>query len=133
MHLSSAKSATAYAQKEQGVFRYLPSPLYTSLKNALDEACPDCQKASSNCWIIHNRNASRFPLVWWTLKTNIHYVQTPLQYLFEKPAGSGTWCSTFMDNGAARETVLGASWMVGHDIIFDFESPVFLPLRLNLY
>ena len=27
-----------------------------------------------------------------------------------------------MDNGAARETVLGASWMVGHDIIFDFEK-----------
>ena len=41
-------------------------------------------------------------------------------YLFRKGRGN-TWCFGFQDN-RMTETVLGATWMLHHDVIFDLEA-----------
>lgn len=38
--------------------------------------------------------------------------------MYQRGTGS-TWCFTFDDNGAHGGSVLGASWMCDHNVIFD--------------
>merc|ERR1719161_2323905 len=101
-------------------YTYLPPKIYSSLRNAITTACNGnkCGSASGrNCW--RTDSLAGFP----TIGVVVSGVETnwfPKSYLFRKGHGN-TWCFGFEDN-RMTETVLGATWMLHHDVIFDLEA-----------
>ena len=96
---------------------YFPTAFYKALKEQINISCKNCVKKGENCW----NTAEGFPdanlkfqdgaVVSWPAKNG---------YLgFKK--GSQSWCYTFADSESV-ETVLGASFMINHDVVFDLKN-----------
>jgi hypothetical protein len=101
-------------------YTYLPPKIYSSLRTAITTACNGnkCGSPSGrNCW--RTDSLTGFP----TIGVVVSGVETnwfPKSYLFRKGHGN-MWCFGFEDN-RMTETVLGATWMLHHDVNFDLES-----------
>ena len=98
-------------------FTYLPPAIYRSIKSAIAGKCAAgvyrcARKIDDNCWT----DADDFPSINFHLPAS-HTVrwQAKHGYLYLK---GGHWCYAFED-ALALETVLGASFMIGLDVIFD--------------
>jgi hypothetical protein len=101
-------------------YTYLPPKIYSALRNAITQACNGgkCGSPSGrNCW--RTDSLKGFPTIIVVISgTDTNWY--PKSYLFRKGRGN-TWCFGFEDN-RMTETVLGATWMLHHDVIFDLEA-----------
>ena len=98
-------------------FTYFPSNIYKSIKTAISRNCETkqfrcAQKMNENCWA----DPEDFPVI------KLHFTENKFiswrakhGYLYPK---AGKWCYSFEDS-LAVETVLGASFMLYKDFIFD--------------
>mmetsp|Transcript_24941 Transcript_24941/g.50623 ORF Transcript_24941/g.50623 Transcript_24941/m.50623 type:complete len:250 (+) Transcript_24941:199-948(+) len=62
---------------------------------------------------------SGFPTLRVTFGGGGRMLWRPQSYLYRKDGTGNVWCYGFQDNGPIQETVLGATWMLHRDIIFD--------------
>lgn len=110
-------------------YTYLPHGIYESLRSALLNYCKSNGKCggavyNGKCFTIAmgRKGLAHFPLIRWKFQAGAELHWKPQSYLYERSQNSNRFCFGFEDNGAARETVLGASWMLHSDIIFDVEQ-----------
>jgi hypothetical protein len=108
-------------------YTYMGRGPYRALKSGIEDYCRQhnsCRatKQGSNCWSIkgHLNGLRNFP------KIDVYFGKTlthwePRSYLYRK--GTGTqYCYSFEDDGPGAGTVLGASWMLYHEVIFDLDN-----------
>eukprot|EP00933_Yihiella_yeosuensis_P066225 TRINITY_DN7039_c0_g1_i1.p1 TRINITY_DN7039_c0_g1~~TRINITY_DN7039_c0_g1_i1.p1 ORF type:complete len:544 (+),score=61.57 TRINITY_DN7039_c0_g1_i1:86-1633(+) len=102
-------------------YSYFSANVYNSLKRGIEEACTGkkCGATRSvDCWLLEKANdLSKFP----TIQVSFGNVQTSWVakgYLYRK-GSSNRWCYSFQNDGPGANSVLGASWMIHQDIIFD--------------
>lgn len=108
-------------------YTYLPSALYRKLAADVSSFCRkhrDCggRPEGTTCWRVQSREASAlsgFPALRITFTSGGSILWRPRSYLYRKQEMGNTWCYGFQDNGAAHETVLGATWMLHKDVVFD--------------
>lgn len=67
-----------------------------------------------------HRDLDNFPSID-VLFGTVSIAWVPKAYLYRK-GGSSQWCYAFEDDGANANTVLGASWMLHKEVIFDMVS-----------
>jgi len=65
-----------------------------------------------------------FPPITFVFAGGIIVNWAPQAYLFPSDSPRGLWCHAFQDNGADQSTVLGISWMLYKDVIFDLNNRV---------
>jgi hypothetical protein len=105
----------------------LPTGIYGRIKQAIFSYCDTHDQCGTrgrrlSCWDLHRPDAlGNFPTIRWKFGTGSEFLWRPRSYLYLKQ-GSRTFCLGFEDNGDAHETVLGATWMLHSDIIFDIEG-----------
>lgn len=107
-------------------YTHLDSATYRALRETIESFCNahgGCGAIGyGNCWqIVHGgEGLLRFPnitLVFELLRT----IWPPKAYLYHNGTGA-MWCYAFEDHGASSGILLGASWMLHHDVIFDLRS-----------
>merc|ERR1719330_2033237 len=96
---------------------------YLSLRHAIERYCDrhhGCNAQQRGKCFECPSGLKGFP----TIGVQLHGVKMkwpPKAYLYRK--GSSTrWCYSFEDDGPGANTVLGASWMQHHELIFDLRS-----------
>jgi len=105
-------------------FSYFPSRIFRSMKTKLAAFCQSHGfQCSQNCFAVEESRLSQFP----TLKLMLGKVSTnwyPPSYLYPAsvPSQKRTYCFGFDDNGSHGGSVLGATWMVDHEIVFDIKK-----------
>jgi len=103
---------------------YFGTQPYQAIRNGIEAFCnahQSCGSQSGSCWHVSDPNG--FP----NLQMNFDGVEvnwTPWAYLYRKGRGSQRWCYSFQDDGPGASTVLGASWMMHQDVIFDMPREV---------
>jgi len=112
-------------------FTYFPTALYVRVAAAIVAACstaPGCgaHRHGKDCWMIDNieRGPVLFPPITFVFAGGIIVNWAPQAYLFPSDSPRGLWCHAFQDNGADQSTVLGISWMLYKDVIFDLNNRV---------
>jgi len=104
-------------------YTYFPSGIYRAMLKALDEYCKNkCpgRRNGRNCYSMQAKDLHKFPV----MNLNIGGEKTewkPRSYLYPGQGGS-QFCLGFDDNGSHGGTVLGATWMIDHEVIFDIEK-----------
>jgi len=108
-------------------FTYLPAALYHVLSLEIVAGCttaPGCgaRREGNDCWRMEDANGPvRFPPLTLVFENGIRVLWPPRAYMFER--GEPTlWCHAFSNNGEGSGTVLGASFMLHKDVIFDLEQ-----------
>lgn len=108
-------------------YTYFPGPLFNSLISSLTSYCSKhdgcgAQREGSECWRLReaSRGPEQFPRVRLAFEGEASVMWSPEGYLHER-SERGVWCQTFMENNL-YQTVLGISWMLHKDIIFDLSS-----------
>mmetsp|Transcript_38513 Transcript_38513/g.83359 ORF Transcript_38513/g.83359 Transcript_38513/m.83359 type:complete len:481 (+) Transcript_38513:714-2156(+) len=107
-------------------YTYMSNSAYNALKTAIEEHCKEtegCGKvASQKCW---NLPLGPFSLDYFpTFTVNIGNISanwTPQAYLYQRQTSS-QWCYGFAADGFRANTVLGSTWMLHQDIIFDMQN-----------
>lgn len=115
-------------------YTYLPGPVFTTLSTALAEYCAendgcgavrDISRATglpgsgTQCWRLLNpaEGPRFFPTLQMQFTPGVAIDWVPTGYLHHR-GQPDVWCQTFMENNL-YQTVLGISWMIHKDIIFD--------------
>lgn len=104
-------------------YTYMSTAAYRGLRGDIEAHCKshDCGATlSGTCWTLRSGTLSKFPAV----EVSFGSARTkwvPRAYLYRKGTGK-QWCYSFMDDGRGATTVLGASWMLHQEIIFDLRS-----------
>jgi len=96
---------------------------YHSLRNKIEGHCRSngkCGLARGSCWVI-DEGLAGFPTVEVVFGGTVVTQWAPKSYLYRK-GRSNSWCYAFQNDGANANTVLGASWMIHKEIIFDMSS-----------
>jgi len=107
-------------------YTYMGSTPYRQLRDAIITYCRGHENCGatlrSKCWDVPGGAAglSRFPTIE-VLFGSITSAWVPKAYLYRKGTGN-KWCFAFEDDGAGANTVLGASWMLHKEIIFDMAA-----------
>merc|ERR1719421_2785199 len=105
-------------------YTYMSRQNYRGLTRAIEQYCNmhnSCgAQHTGTCWRIPGGKAglSAFPDITVTFSGDVATSWEPRSYLYHKGSGD-RWCYAFEDDGPNADTVLGASWMLHHDIIFD--------------
>jgi hypothetical protein len=104
-------------------YTYMGRAPYRALKGAIESYCSANSKCGATlkgtCWTIPQKydGLKLFP----TVEVRIASISTkwgPEAYMYRK--GRGTqWCYAFEDDGPHASTVLGASFMINKDVVFD--------------
>eukprot|EP00439_Symbiodinium_sp_Y106_P033328 s2315_g3.t17 len=121
-------------------FTYLPKEAETQLRRALADFCKGQQcvpadppaatgdEASRHCWNVQGGTASistkRFPVLSWRLQ-GLEVPWPPSRYLVRYSGKRVRLCYTFRATNAlpdGSQIVLGASWMVGQELLFDIDK-----------
>lgn len=104
-------------------YTYMGSQRYKELRRQIESYCGShggCRaRRSGTCWNCPHGLAS-FP----TVEVYFGKVKTfwePRSYLYRKGT-SKQYCYSFEDDGPNAGTVLGASWMLYHEVIFDLNT-----------
>lgn len=108
-------------------FTYFPAEVFNRLTAALVEFCNGVGGCSAHqegpdCWRLDggSTDPGQFPTLTLSFDGGA-VVQWPSRaYLFQRGEPS-LWCHAFADNGAEPDTVLGLSWMLHKDVLFDLE------------
>jgi len=109
-------------------YTYFPTGLYRELRQAVSTSCDSrrsCRPiaSGSKCWSIHKREyLDDFPLLRLSFHGGGEMIWRPQSYMYQKGGRGSLWCYGFEDNGPQHETVLGATWMLNQDVIFDLTS-----------
>jgi hypothetical protein len=105
-------------------YTYFPGPVFHAIVDHLHEYCKghnNCgaQREGSECYRLVNPIAGpdQFPALRMQFGTGLEVVWPADGYLHQR-GELGVWCQTFMENNLFQ-TVLGISWMIHKDIIFD--------------
>eukprot|EP00439_Symbiodinium_sp_Y106_P012578 s554_g1.t2 len=99
---------------------YFGSQPYEALRKAIDDFCKSrrtCGAQSGCCCFDVSGDLSGFP----ELKMSFDDVETkwvPQAYLYRRGQAK-RWCYSFQNDGPGANTVLGASWMMHQDVMFD--------------
>jgi len=109
-------------------FTYFPQEVFGTLTSALIAACEakpsacGARRVGRDCWRLDGgaENPGSFPSLALTFIGGEVVQWPPRAYLFQREDPS-LWCHAFADNGAQSDTVLGVSWMIHKDVIFDLE------------
>jgi len=100
--------------------------VYERLAAAVKMSCKSSGKcgkllSSGKCFVLSGpEQLQSFP----DIEVGFAHLQSPIvwkapSYMYRKTMSSPTWCFGFDDNGNARETVLGTTWMINRNVIFD--------------
>lgn len=113
-----------YAIVDSGTTRtYMSSENYHGLRRGIEEYCRkfDCRaKQTGSCFKVSAQDGiRRFPRIKVTFYPDIETHWEPRAYLYLINRAND-WCYAFEDDGPGAGTVLGISWMMHKDIIFDF-------------
>ena len=96
---------------------YFPPAVYKALVFQIEAAMQGVTKASARCWTVSD--VSRFPIMTFEFDS-VQVDWHPEAYMY---AYSGsTMCYAFADS-EQTETILGASWMVHKNVVFDLNHP----------
>jgi len=103
-------------------YTYMASSTYRSLRAAIENHCRGrgCGGAQlhGNCWTLPGLDAlQQFPEVMCHFG-DVRIKWVAKAYLYRK-SSSKSYCYAFEDDGANANTVLGASWMLHNDAVFD--------------
>mmetsp|Transcript_45117 Transcript_45117/g.98049 ORF Transcript_45117/g.98049 Transcript_45117/m.98049 type:complete len:559 (+) Transcript_45117:59-1735(+) len=107
-------------------YTYMGTEPYNSLRRAIEGYCQknsDCAAVQSGtCWKIPDLEAglAKFP----TVEVYFGSVRTEwvaAAYLYRK-GSTDRWCYAFENDGPNANTVLGASWMLHQEIVFDLDQ-----------
>lgn len=111
-------------------YSYFPTSIYRNLKSKLFSLCRDTRKykcgtkRGAECWttsgVTFDNIDSKFPVLDLTISDKLSKWY-PRSYLYRRGTGN-VYCITFDDNGSHGGTVLGASWMIDHSVIFDLDN-----------
>lgn len=103
-------------------FTYFPSPVYRALVDSLNRYCSEhdgcaAKRASEECFLLENfaKEPTGFPALEIMFSGGAHVRWAADGYLHDR---GDVWCLTFKEN-RMFQTVLGISWMIHRDIIFD--------------
>lgn len=112
-------------------YTYMASEAYRALRGAIENYCThhDCGASrSGHCYNVQN-DLSAFPKVevWFE---NVKTIWVPQAYMYQK-SGGNRYCYAFEDDGAHANTVLGASWMMMQEVIFDLKNQVVGVVQAN--
>eukprot|EP00405_Crypthecodinium_cohnii_P053789 CAMPEP_0206601688 /NCGR_PEP_ID=MMETSP0325_2-20121206/46812_1 /ASSEMBLY_ACC=CAM_ASM_000347 /TAXON_ID=2866 /ORGANISM="Crypthecodinium cohnii, Strain Seligo" /LENGTH=623 /DNA_ID=CAMNT_0054113775 /DNA_START=136 /DNA_END=2008 /DNA_ORIENTATION=- len=107
-------------------FVYFPTALFRELLSSLVSYCKEDEQCGArmegdDCWRLKDFETEPrlFPSVSMAFENGAEVDWHGNQYLFRRSDPS-LWCIAFADNGAdASTTILGVSWLVHKDIIFD--------------
>jgi hypothetical protein len=108
-------------------FTYFPADVFERLTKALVAHCrkaPGCGAhiETSGCWRIDGGTEPvNFPTLFMEFVGGAVVRWPPNAYLFRR-RDPGLWCHAFADNGGDPDTVLGVSWMLHKNIIFDLQA-----------
>mmetsp|Transcript_17213 Transcript_17213/g.37302 ORF Transcript_17213/g.37302 Transcript_17213/m.37302 type:complete len:534 (+) Transcript_17213:137-1738(+) len=104
-------------------YTYMSQANYKSLRSLIESQCAHgaCGGTlTGTCWDAP-KGVSKFPFVEMTFDHRIKTRWDPRAYLYRKGAGN-KFCYGFENDGPHANTVLGASWMMYKDVIFDLQS-----------
>jgi hypothetical protein len=107
-------------------FSYFPTLVFNRLNQALAAACGDgacgARREGDDCWRLEKyaTDPRNFPDLWMTFQGGVRVRWPPQAYMFRRVDPS-LWCQAFADNGPELNTVLGVSWMLHKDVIFDLK------------
>lgn len=106
-------------------FTYFPTQVFNRLTASLIAACTSgsgcgAHRESNDCWRLDNDadDPAKFPPLTIVFEGGARVEWTPRGYLFQRGEPS-LWCHAFAENGGDSDTVLGVSWMLHKDVIFD--------------
>jgi len=103
-------------------YTYMGSRPYHSLRNEIESHCRSrgkCGTSRGTCWSVDEEvGLAGFPTVEVIFEGSVVTEWHPKSYLYRKGKGR-SWCYAFQNDGANANTVLGASWMIHKEIIFD--------------
>jgi len=111
-------------------FTYFPGEVYAGFLAAVNAACEgggcDAWPAGSNCWRLNSGGTSPhgFPtatMAFSGVDGDIVLRWPPEAYLFSR-GEADLWCPAFADNGNQVQTVLGVSFFLHKNIVFDTET-----------
>lgn len=111
-------------------YTYMGSFSYKQLVTSIEAFCnknslgddKKCGKKSGKCWHLEGSDSdlARFPSVQ-VIFGSVNTMWEPREYLYRKGVDSKEWCYAFMDDGPNAPTVLGSSWMLYKEVIFDLK------------
>eukprot|EP00929_Paragymnodinium_shiwhaense_P014567 TRINITY_DN122487_c0_g1_i1.p1 TRINITY_DN122487_c0_g1~~TRINITY_DN122487_c0_g1_i1.p1 ORF type:complete len:541 (-),score=70.64 TRINITY_DN122487_c0_g1_i1:7-1629(-) len=107
-------------------YTYMGSEPYWGLRNEIEHHCgvfTHCMaERDDKCWNLQDSEAlDRFPVITVEFASGVSVRWGPRAYLYNKGT-TNTWCYAFENDGKNANTVLGASWMLHKEIVFDLKS-----------
>jgi len=108
---------------------YFPKEVTNRMSKALRTACGGdedrcgAKDAGDDCWLLTrgDDSLSKFPVFLVGFEGGVEIRWPPQAYLFRRSVAN-LWCPAFSDNTQTRQTVLGISFMMHKDIVFDIEN-----------
>lgn len=103
-------------------YTYMATENYRRLRDGIESYCRErfCGTMQNDCWTaIPNNDVSIFPDITVVLSSKAT-VWESRAYLMKRR--DGEYCYAFADDGNGANTVLGASWMLHKDVIFDMRQ-----------
>jgi len=108
-------------------YTYFPGPVFRTLVGDLLSYCDahggcSATREGNECFRLNDvmGGPDDFPVVKMTFKGGAQIDWSPYGYLHQR-GEQGVWCQTFMENHL-YQTVLGISWMIHQDVIFDLQN-----------
>ena len=108
---------------------YIPKPMFQRLVLNIETFCGTHKSCNAekdvtnkNCWRMNDANGSpdvSFPTLHLSFDEGAAIPWKPRSYMSER--GYGIWCLS-IDASANHDTILGISWMLHRDTIFDMGS-----------
>lgn len=109
-------------------FTYLPGPVHRNLVRSIDDYCAsnngcEATRESEECWRLNDPLGSptMFPTLRMAFQGGAQFDWLPSGGYLQERGEQGVWCQTFMEN-SLYQTVLGISWMLHKDVVFDLEN-----------
>lgn len=133
--------AVAWGQRNLGVtivdsgttYTYFPGPVYDGIIGRINAHCADHDGCSaekievvnaegSECWKLRDasKGPAHFPPIGLHFDEGVRVDWQPTEYMQERD-DNGIWCTTFLGNNVFQ-TVLGISFVLRRDVIFDLDS-----------
>jgi len=109
-------------------YTYMGSQSFRGLRDGITSYCQahgNCGASrKKDCWTLlpGTDGLGQFPDIEVVFSGSVTTRWVPKAYLSRSSKASRKWCFAFKDDGAAANTVLGASWMVHQEIIFDLRA-----------
>mmetsp|Transcript_11948 Transcript_11948/g.27926 ORF Transcript_11948/g.27926 Transcript_11948/m.27926 type:complete len:556 (+) Transcript_11948:102-1769(+) len=103
---------------------YFDSATYRSLTSAIESHCEGVGKCGHRvgpCWKLSSHDIGAFPEISFQLG-GVQIRWSPSSYLLRHGSWKDHACYAFDDDGQRASIVLGASWMVNRDVLFDFKK-----------